>query len=1462
MRDPPASLPVSPAKSDQMHYRPESHRPERSPLRYENRPPSAYVPETHRPFSFGSESSSSGSSINDVPPPPYRNLRVAQVAETRSLQNEARQPLGRGAYGTFHGPSTSARGATRRSVLSLDAPVAMSSLEGDPPVGPVEVPPGANPMGTIFDTYPRDDFTPFEAFSTDQAYQTMRDAIQRQTLFARGKAIRAEPALRQRLAFYIDTTQVGRAWDLLDALVNFLLVLVYVWNTQYVTEVNPRLPFGAQLADLALAGLLLLLFLPRYYLAAEQLTFARSFQSLTTLLATLPPIAAFFLARFDPQFDATFMSAGFLIYVYPIRIVRLQMSIFSCLVPVKSGFMAFSAITRKALRLGLGILTTLLTVSAFVHLVTYIQRKPTDALLDFGEAFFFTTVSSTSGLSTDLVPDNAFTRIVILYIMIVGAVFIPANLSELLTLMARQSRYPTRFTPAAHQSHVLLVGRMEPMSLFEFLREFFCEDHGLVTVNTVVVIMGAEDPPEDVANVLNDPAFVNRVKYVRGSPTSFSNLQKVCANRAKACFLLTNKMHTSQDPEVEDATTVMFALAVKKYCRTMNKRLKLYAQVLVPETETHLEYLTNRTICVDELRLGLLAQSCVIPGFASLIHLLTTSITDSTSDKILESLEGRPHMNWIKEYVRGASQEIYSITFSDFVVGNTFSQVAEVFYAHFGATLFALRLQLPDTEAIFAAGEPTTRSKKWHLVINPARHVLQGNETGFVIATTSEIADAISQFGGSFLPGTLPGETSFHQSILVPSSPSCQRPTMVGHSSAGVEPTRRPPSRQASPPLGFTDTTPLLADPVSDALALDEIEDAGLDLDMRKANLVFMEPDDDEEYEESGGTDAGETEEGQGEPMGKTPAASVMEGSKTPDALSRTTTGDSKGPLNAKMTGSSTPANDAEAQAARTRSAILQKNIKQAQAAAIAEMGEEAALTLLKDVDEAIDMEEGGPVDKETGLGITEGEGLGAEDPLETNGDQLRGTTTSPTPTGPVPPGPATDTLASLSERRREKLPIGTAHSDTKQLVLDDTALPLAIAVPSGDGIGSDTGLQDCDRSRPPYHRSHRHFLEHHNHGRRHHRRYHRHHHNSSGHGDRPAKALKSPVPPADPFFTIPRDLGDHIVICDTGGAFPPNLEYFIGCLRVPHRDNTPVHSPFSATGDLPIVILSKNEPSGSQQRLLASFGNVYMVRGSALIRKDLFKAHIHLARKAVVLSGLQHQSGDSTQHTADASALLAVLNIESLSQSDDFFIVVEFIHRENMKFIGESETVPIDEMYAQAILRPSFMSGHVFAPCMLDTLICQTYYNNHILDIVKHLIFSHRLADDTVQLYFSPPPLAAATTVETEPCLVDTQAPEDEDSASENSIPPNGGVESEPPVTTNLYGHSFLVDVPAEFFGRLYLSLFTELCRVHCAVPLGLYRAVSHNRHPLCYVLVNPGPTMVLRRGDRVYVLSDCAPY
>lgn len=165
-------------------------------------------------------------------------------------------------------------------------------------------------------------------------------------------------------------------------------------------------------------------------------------------------------------------------------------------------------------------------------------------------------VSCTSGLSTQVVPENTISRVVILGVMIVGAIFLPSQIGDLVGLIRSTSKYSTSFIPAKNRFHVVIVGNLEIVSLRGFLKEFFSVDHGTRTMKTHVVLLSPGEPSMELETLLSDPVYSNRVRYVRGSAMSFRSLQKVHLLRCSAAFVLASRL-SQDEPVQEDAKTVM-----------------------------------------------------------------------------------------------------------------------------------------------------------------------------------------------------------------------------------------------------------------------------------------------------------------------------------------------------------------------------------------------------------------------------------------------------------------------------------------------------------------------------------------------------------------------------------------------------------------------------------------------------------------------------------------------------------------------------------------------------------------------------------------------------------------------------------------------------------------------------------------------------------------------------------------
>lgn len=87
----------------------------------------------------------------------------------------------------------------------------------------------------------------------------------------------------------------------------------------------------------------------------------------------------------------------------------------------------------------------------------------------------------------------------------------------------------------------------------------------------------------------------------------------------------------------------------------------MYTQVILPGNKTHFDHLAEHVLCIDEFKLGVLAQNCVAPGFTALVYLLITSLPGETKREAMNFFDKKGYGHWIPEYMEGASMELYSV---------------------------------------------------------------------------------------------------------------------------------------------------------------------------------------------------------------------------------------------------------------------------------------------------------------------------------------------------------------------------------------------------------------------------------------------------------------------------------------------------------------------------------------------------------------------------------------------------------------------------------------------------------------------------------------------------------------------------------------------------------------------------------------------------------------------------------
>lgn len=155
-------------------------------------------------------------------------------------------------------------------------------------------------------------------------------------------------------------------------------------------------------------------------------------------------------------------------------------------------------------------------------------------------------------------------------------------------------------------------------------------------------------------------------------------------------------------------------------------------QLLRSEGKTHYILSLNKqvkndqVVCIEELKLSLLAKSCLCPGLIALI----TNLIKSSADVDEKNL----NYSWLKEYSHGKGFEIYKTPLSQKFNGLTFSKASRLIYRNFNAILFAIDV-VDDKE-------------NSAICINPGKLKLpdRGKLVGYIIASDKEVADRIRDY--------------------------------------------------------------------------------------------------------------------------------------------------------------------------------------------------------------------------------------------------------------------------------------------------------------------------------------------------------------------------------------------------------------------------------------------------------------------------------------------------------------------------------------------------------------------------------------------------------------------------------------------------------------------------------------------------------------------------------------------
>ena len=536
---------------------------------------------------------------------------------------------------------------------------------------------------------------------------------------------------RHRVDYYLNATAYGAAIEAINVVISSAAVVLYCVATYYVkTEKQSEVKLLEKLDEIqtGFGYFFLAEFIIRLYAAESPMSHLRKPLTLIDIFTVFPPyvgqILTFVSRKIAEQGgEGSELSQDDLGVVGDLdflRVVRL-MRLLRIITFIQGRSAQNKDVSAHILRITLTFFSVMFCFAGFYMEVE--RAYTADIDIHFHDALYFTIVTVSSVGYGEYSPQSWTAKMIVMCMICIALVFVGDQLGQLMRFLSMHCPYSrATYTKKRHSCHIIVSGNFSYNSITDFLGEMFHNDHGDVAQQIIVILMAEEAPSLSMLAILEDGKYVGRIRYLRGSILQDKDLERAHCSAASCIFLLCNK--DSMDPKASDQATVLRAMAAKKYLRkTGSDDILVIMQMILPDSRQFFSRSrygdsNHQIVCVDEIKLNLLAKSCICPGFSTMVSNLVRS----------SNLEASSSMDtWAQEYTLGCGKEIYRAKLSPFFSGKTFSEMANLVFSHLGVCVLAV-------EIMDAAGVQRA-------VLFPAKYMIPSSST-FVFLIGEDVTDA------------------------------------------------------------------------------------------------------------------------------------------------------------------------------------------------------------------------------------------------------------------------------------------------------------------------------------------------------------------------------------------------------------------------------------------------------------------------------------------------------------------------------------------------------------------------------------------------------------------------------------------------------------------------------------------------------------------------------------------------
>ncbi|XP_015189967.1 PREDICTED: calcium-activated potassium channel slowpoke isoform X28 [Polistes dominula] len=326
--------------------------------------------------------------------------------------------------------------------------------------------------------------------------------------------------------------------------------------------------------------------------------------------------------------------------------------------------------------------------------------------------YFLIVTMSTVGYG-DVYCQTVLGRTFLVFFLLVGLAVFASWIPEITELAANRCKYGGQYKRERGRRHIVVCGHITYESVSHFLKDFLHEDREDVDVE--VVFLHRKEPDLELEGLLK--RHYTTVEFFQGTMMNAVDLERVKVHDADACLVLANKY--CQDPDAEDAANIMRVISIKNY----SDDIRVIIQLMQYHNKAYLLNIPSwdwkqgdDVICLAELKLGFIAQSCLAPGFSTMMANLFAMRSFKTSPDT---------QAWQNDYLQGTGCEMYTETLSPSFTGMTFPQASELCFTKLKLLLLAIEIK----------GEGGVDSK---ISINPRGAKIAANTQGFFIAQSAD----------------------------------------------------------------------------------------------------------------------------------------------------------------------------------------------------------------------------------------------------------------------------------------------------------------------------------------------------------------------------------------------------------------------------------------------------------------------------------------------------------------------------------------------------------------------------------------------------------------------------------------------------------------------------------------------------------------------------------------------------